>query len=368
MESLFTHSTRGAYIVCANAQFDLAAIRDLLLRDSLEIRMVYNSQKLIRATITDQARHRWHVIDVFNILTGRNLAGIGELLGIPKLEKPSFLGEREPTVQEMPVFQQYAIQDAKIAYHAARWIIKELGKLKATLPALTMSLYRKQNPASVWWFRNDPANLELMKHAYHGGRCETFIRGTVFDKVFAYDVRSLYPAVMAEGVYPDLTIQPEEKRDIDLDKEGIAEVTITQEGSVPPLCVKRDVKPRVQRLIFPEGSITDFFTYPELRYLEAHGFGRIGRVKRAWEVRRGPNPFHDFILDLFKRRNDLLLTKDPRQTIYKLLMNSLYGKFAESGTRKEYTFKEGKLTLTDQKQGFTNNTNFLLAAYITAHG
>ena len=116
------------------------------------------------------------------------------------------------------------------------------------------------------------------------------------------------------------------------------------------------------------GRSATFSRIPNSDILKIAGFGNIGIAANArGKLGERLAPFTDFILDLFKRRNDLLLTKDPRQTIYKLLMNSLYGKFAESGTRKEYTFKEGKLTLTDQKQGFTNNTNFLLAAYITAY-
>ena len=67
----------------------------------------------------------------FQYLTGKNLAGIGELLGIPKLTKPEFLGEREPTTQERPAFEEYAIQDARIAYKAARWIIDELGNFES---------------------------------------------------------------------------------------------------------------------------------------------------------------------------------------------------------------------------------------------
>lgn len=368
LSGLFTFATQGSYFVCANAEFDISVINQILDHDRFTIETVYTPSKLIKAKIKDKHRHTWHIIDIFNIFPRYSVHKLGELLKIEKLERPEYLGKREPTKDEMEYFVKYAMRDSEIAYYSARMIIDEFGKLKPTLPSLSMSIFRKHDNQMQFWKQPEASTHLKIKNSLRGGRVESFCRGTIYDDIFAYDIRSLYPSMMYYGIFPDVNYEPEIKTSIDLEREGVALVTIQQDNNLPPLPIKHELKNIGLRLIFPNGIIKDWFTYPELRYLENFGYGKIKQVHEAIEYKKSFNPFQKWIKFLFDKRAEYLKQGSEKAELYKLMMNSLYGKFAQNLACGIYQLKNNEIIKVSETSGISKNTHFIIASYITAQG
>jgi DNA polymerase elongation subunit (family B) len=370
--NLFTASTQGCYLIMANAEFDISVIQQVLKDTNLKINMVYSKSKLLRATIKDQSRHTWHIIDIFNLFPRHNVAKLGELLNLSKLEKPDYLGKRKPQPSERKYFIKYAMRDAEIAYHTAKMLIDEFGKIKSTLPSLAMSHFRKENRNMEFWKKPIESLHEKIKISYRGGRTEAFNRGTLYENVYAYDVRSLYPSIMANCEFPNINLEGIVKSDVNLDYEGVALCTIKQDLNIPPLAIKhKDIKlfpDGHHRLVFPNGIIRSWFTYPELRYLELHGYGKIIKVHEAIEYKRHFNPFKKWVTSMFDKRAEYLKQGSSKAEMFKLMLNALYGKFAQNLTSDIMEFQDNKLIKQSEQGGISRNTHFALASYITAQG
>jgi hypothetical protein len=167
--------------------------------------------------------------------------------------------------------------------------------------------------------------IELERKSYRGGRNEVFKFGK--DYAYIYDVNSMYPFVMSNFKYPTKIIGFYPKgnigsieRAIKKDFGIIADVDISTTENV--IGIKRD------RLIFPVGSFRCQITTPEIKYLLENGH-KILKVHN-YSIYEMDYIFSDFV-DFFY--NERLKAKEQNNEIksymYKILLNSLYGKFGQ---------------------------------------
>jgi DNA polymerase elongation subunit (family B) len=212
-----------------------------------------------------------------------------------------------------------------------------------------------------------------MRASYRGGRTEVIKRGSNDKKVFYYDINSLYPYVMFVNRFPYNFNNGNgrflKRTSVNLDYEGVARALVSIDHELPPIGVKRVLEDKYERLVFPVGKILSWFTYPELRYVEENGYGRIEKVYEALEYRVWCYPFKEYIKDLYgyrlKHKEDKYLNK-----IFKLLMNSLYGKFGEYNTSKILILTSDgiKEIKPEEISKFRKYHNVIWASYITAYG
>ena len=372
---LFNSKVRGSILVTFNMGFDLS----VLARLGIKVKMVECGGRFITAKL-EKSKHVVRVIDLRNILQVRSLWEVGRALGIPKMERPLWLGYKESLKYYLEnetyrnYFREYALNDAKICYWAFKELLKSGGieRLKSTSGALSMYLF--SNHYQYLDFPNYPNEVEVkLKNAYRGGRVEVFKRGVNDKKVYYYDINSLYPYVMLNGRFPynynNGVGRFKKKSDVDLDFEGVAKVKVLVDSDVPPLGVKRLTEDGYSRLIFPEGVIVDWFTYPELRYLENGGYGKILKVYESFEFKVWCYPFTEYIKDMYGKR---LLYKDFKilNKFYKIMMNSLYGKFGEYKTGKimELEGNAVRVLEEDVSNKMRYYHNIVWASYVTAYG
>jgi len=364
---IFNQKTRGAILLAFNAEYDFSVLYKVL-KDKFEFRVLYNSGRFISGRIIGKNKKVWKVYDLLNIFTNWNLKKLGEFLNFPKMEKPSFLGQRKPlNTKEWQQFRKYAMTDAEICYRAGKWILENFNTIRLTAPSLSFYVYNrdfKRYPIYPSW--NDDI-IQKIRLAYKGGRCEAWIRGSPDKKIYVYDVVSLYPYVMAYNKYPLAISEIKTKSDVDLSKEGIAECTVYQDAEIPFLSLRMFTSDGSYKLVFPNGKFTSYFTYPELRYFEWANLGKILKVHKAYELEGSNYIFSDFVHYYFsKKLNDPL-----NSAFWKLFLNSLYGKFGQ--TTKNTWFKltsVKKLEKVDKetRSKFKPKRNMLIAAYITARG
>ncbi len=252
----------------------------------------------------------------------------------------------------------YCRRDTEIVWRfvqemSARY--KSLGApMKNTLPSTAFAYY-KEKFCPIDLDRPSDGVCDKLKGAAYGGRVEIFKTGLLDGPVDYYDVNSLYPFVMATNFYP----LPSSGRFVDhpsFQGAGVASCEVSYPKiAIPGLPVRYDGK-----LIFPCGRFTGTWCYPEIRQAIKDG-AKILRVFWAYEYSKWCAPFKDFITTVYnkrKREKDFLMNYT-----YKIFMNSVFGKFNESGELTVY--KNG---IPHKRSNRPRHANVILSAYTTAYG
>lgn len=252
-----------------------------------------------------------------------SLKAMGKVVGLLKLD-----GD--------PFSKEYAERDAEIVQRYMSRLQQKLfndygAGLGVSIGQISMEVYRRcfmPEKSQVTWVH--PEALA----AYYGGRVEMFYKGLLNEEVNVADFNSCYPYVMRHRDYPDTSTL--RKTSLDEDIFGIGKFTVMVPKSifVPPLPYRN---PSSNRLYFPTGLFTGWWTFHEMRRAEAMGC----KVVREWEAYGtsvAVKPFDAFIDHFYTHREGakkrLQLDPDDEVALFestydKLLMNNLYGKLGQ---------------------------------------
>ncbi len=184
-----------------------------------------------------------------------------------------------------------------------------------TIAATAMRLFRRVYLKTD--IRTDAENNFLTRQAYIASRVEVFSKWS--EDCYQYDINSSFPSSMtldAPGEYIGKRRSVPDEHDLFLVK---AKVTAPDDSYFPPLPYRHAGK-----IWFPHGTWESWFTGADFRLME-----ELGRIEQVFEVREFQpcNDMRGYVEDVYARRK---ATKDEyEREIWKLLMNALYGKFAE---------------------------------------
>lgn len=175
---------------------------------------------------------------------------------------------------------------------------------------------------------DDAEALQLARDALHGGRTEAFRIGKIRGPVYCLDVNSMYPAVMADGEFPTvLRLHARNPTHEELSRwlESycvVARVRLTTSR-------RRYAAVANDKLLFPIGRLCLALTTPDLRDALAHG--EVDAIEEAAVYDRAPI-FSRFVREIYALRQDAMVKGEKvRVWLLKILLNSLYGKFAQRG-------------------------------------
>lgn len=261
---------------------------------------------------------------------------LGDFLDIPKMASPDF-SKIPKTRDEWDYWKRYNSNDAYISFKFWEYLQKSMnglgGSLKKTIGSSAMDLYKRKY-LKYPLRRTSLTDFKQITKAYFGGRCEVFKRGRIRNMNY-YDFRSLYPSVMAANEYPDPNsmryLHHGLKRHIN-DLEGVSQVKIEVPDTYYPLLPFLN-----DRLLFASGMIKGWYSHVELR--KALDLGcKIVRIGPQYAFSRTFAPFKDFVNDLFKLRMRLQKENNPLELMVKIIMNSLYGKFAQKPQTSEVVY------------------------------
>ena len=253
-------------------------------------------------------------------------------------------------------FQKEANKYCKLDCQSLHEILNKFGELiykefqvdihkSLTLPSLALKVYR------VHFLSKDTiyqilGNIEqAIRESYTGGAVDVYIPhnktsgffdkvGAVFKKLFYYDVNSLYPSVMANNPMPvgKPTYFEGDIRRIELDSYGFFYCKITSPDYLEHPILQRRIKTSEGiRTIAGLGSWEGWICSAELD--NAVKYGYTFEILKGYQFETG-----DLFSEYVNRMYNLRLQYDkgtPMNLIAKLLMNSLYGKFAMKLERKE---------------------------------
>jgi len=288
-----------------------AMITATLTRDSGRSRMIDRGDRSVRRPVI----HRWHFVDSYWLIR-QPLAAIGEWIGEPKAECAFHAPIRE--------LAEYNRQDCIVLWKAIdhfESVLLDLGgQLEKTIASSAMGLFRRAylgGEIPTWPGINADA-----RGAYIASRVEAF-RPKCGNANY-YDINSSFPDAMTRPAPGALLGTGRRLPDHGL---YLADADVTApECWLPPLGYRTPDG----RLFFPAGSWRAWFTNTDLQLLEETG-GRIDRVQRAHRF----EPFtalRDYAQTIYELR--ARSAAPSHRQVYKILLNSLYGKFAERGEKR----------------------------------
>jgi hypothetical protein len=151
-------------------------------------------------------RVRFEIVDSQPLLNGfglRKLALCGKQIGLPKLEKPKWLGEREPKGQsEVEAFESYAARDASITCRIVSWLIHQHNcdpveiSTSGTLAGREFIFPKRLSTDESGRHVQVPLVEQLIHDWDFSGRSEAFMTGYT-PSVYYNDISSQYPVSIA---------------------------------------------------------------------------------------------------------------------------------------------------------------------------
>lgn len=310
----FLHQIEPATVWCCNTEYDLLNlfgpdwIGRLCTLQYVKAGFMRGIFREAKINFFDTYRH-WPV----------SVKQMGEMIGLPKLEMPHKGCQCDDCVY-------YCQRDSEITWKFTAAMLEQyynlgLLKIKATLPGMAMQFFRQD-----FYFKEFPRINSYCKaffrRGYYGGRVEIYKTGLIEGNIQHYDVNSLFPSVMKKFSYPELS-SLEIKNEPNLDKEGMLEGWIYVSPCQYPCLPMRD-----EEIIFPIGPLYGTWPYPEIRQLLKDG-GSINRVRECIEFEETENPFERYVNFCYQQR--LKAKNQIEREFWKLMLNSLYGKFGSHG-------------------------------------
>lgn len=306
---------KNKYIFAHNAEFDLLTIYGNIYKN-LDSKAVFNG-KFIMAN-----NNNITFADSLNIYPA-SVAKIGSIIGKNKIDntKISSEGLTKSNITELDI--EYCYRDCDIIFEALNKIFDMIGQIKITISSISLYDFRINYLKKSLFVH---PNVDYFFESYFGGRTEAFKIGVTVSK--CYDINSLYPSVMYDMYFPN----PENlKHETRIDNKYLNYLLKNREGMVK-LTLKHKkhyfgfIPFRDKKLLFPNGTFTTSINFNELRFALKHKVIEIINIDYVVHGERIYTPFHDFIKDKYTLRKNS--TNELMKFIYKLLMNSLYGRFA----------------------------------------
>lgn len=194
-----------------------------------------------------------------------------------------------------------------------------VGFLPMTLPSLAMRVFSKHLDANILTPENDELK-QFERRSYNGGLTLCLKHG-VFERINVYDVNSMYPTVMVSEEYP-FSYKGYWTKTFNPHKMGLWEIEYTQSRKdLPPFLFSEETGQAAY-----EGK--GIFTTNEINHL-LH-IGGSFTLNKGYVYIKTAKLFEQFVSKLYKERKKAIINNDSALAFtLKIMMNSLYGKFAQ---------------------------------------
>jgi hypothetical protein len=327
-----TKRERKFIISASNLSFDFfGTFHDE--KEEQDFNTLFRGSNLLTAKYRSKKQNKITFLDTMNYAPF-SVEKWGNILNLPKIEKPKFLGNMPKNENEWEIMREYNARDAEISARALKFLYSSFEHLgatpKITLASTAMSLFKNQYLKDNYFRHDIPALLDLQQ-GYYGGRCEAFARGKFIDANY-YDLNSLYPSVMVNEVPNPNFLRICRKNDINIIRQydGISLVTVHVPKMDYPLLPFRSP----DKLLFPYGIFRSWQSHLELRRAMQLGI-KILKVHKSYYYTENCSPFKKYVNDLYEMRKVMKAENNPMEIVVKLLMNSLYGKFGQKFIDKD---------------------------------
>lgn len=255
-------------------------------------------------------------------------------LGVGKVDLGGKLPHEIKAVEESRYYEylrgdtETLLQVLEKALETLREHVAKIDNFGVTIGATAMKVFRTvgiETPISIPW---EGKLKDLLRNGYKGGRVECFRPGVYgppeTPPINVYDINSLYPSVMVANLMP-------------ISDRGKWTTEINPLGVGCYHCTVRQMKTDIPAVMMKGGvgayEVEGTFYTPELRLLkQVDKHARI-TVHEGFEFFDTAFIFRDYVDRLYRLR--LENPETPLSLICKILLNSLYGKFAQNARREQ---------------------------------
>ena len=259
------------------------------------------------------------------------LKELGKSIGLDKYDMPP-----EDASQEDK--DTYCKRDVEIILRAMLNYLDlvkswDLGNYAITQASQSFNVYKHRFMHHPIFIDCNERALDISRKAYYGGRTECFKVGEIAESLYLYDINSQYPYVMREHEYPTMIVTVINRVE-EAELRGLLEQYC--------LCAHVRVKTREavypfntgERLIFPIGEFETYLSTPELAYALQHG--HIQEVMSCAVYEKAPI-FRDYVDYFYSKRQEYKDSGNDTMSYFcKIFMNSLYGKFGQTGQKYQW--------------------------------
>lgn len=338
LDFFLTKDYRSTFAYVHNGgKFDFIAVWDAIIHDKnmlIEHPVQPKMQKgrIMAFSIGDRSEHRWHLRDSYSILPHSLMQLCDDFLPSKvKQERPRIpYREDKKLWQEYCAYDCYSLQEILQSFFTS--LIGAGGVVGYTAGSIAMKSWR-----AISLDRELPTYFDynpLLRDAYYGGRTEPYIMIAPErdNPYYLYDVNSMYPFVMANFRYPTGKPQLTQLHDTETECRDGCGVIQCHVIAPPDLDIPLLPFRRVSdgKLLFPLGEWDGSYECSEIYEAVRHGYDI--KVKHAYMFNESDFIFKEYVSRFHKLKEE---SKGAQRNVYKLLLNSLYGKFGEKPDRTE---------------------------------
>lgn len=310
-----------------NVAYDLNALHPYFILNRLE-----NKGRFITCTASKESdRHKrkyryFSFIDLTNFVRqGTTLKELSNFLNVNYIDIHDY---KDPRI--LDACKSHAKSVSEILQKFQKVVNEDFqSNLRLTVASTSMDVFQRKFLREGHGIGKDCKPDNIPDHKFHqglsyrGGITELFNKN-YFEEVTCIDIKSMYPFIMRDLVIPNMNkcsniLEKENIEDYLKNFEGCAQLTVKIPKSLyfHPFLIKSDSK--LQAMC---GNVYGVFTFSEIRYMLKLGL-EIKECDWLIQFKRRENFFTDFVNFLYKYKS-----KDETG-VYKILMNSLYGKFGQ---------------------------------------
>ena len=319
------------WIFAHNAFFDLqtSGFFEWFTKHSWELQFVYEAG-LTYILVIKKDKRTIKVVSSTNYFQC-SLKKLGKMVGLEKLD----CDFETVSPADLSIYCHRDVEIVKAAIESYFGFIRrhDLGSFSMTIPSQAMRAFRHRFMPTKIWIHSVERAQKLEQAAYFGGRTECFRLGMQDGGPFVtLDVNSMYPAVMARESVPTQLVDVLDHPDLDWLED------VLREHCVVSRCELDTPEPIYaihlnKRICFPIGRFSTVLTTPGIQIARARGhlvsLGETAVYKKAVL-------FRDYVQELYRLRMDYK-AKGEETWVYlcKILLNSLYGKWAQKRSLTE---------------------------------
>lgn len=262
----------------------------------------------------------------------RRLEDMGDVVGVAKLSKPSFLGIRKwQTQQEHEAFIRYAIADAIITSKATKWLIEENScdpRVHASAGSLASEYFNfpQRHTRNHGRIEMPPIERAIAQNT-SAGRNEFFITGYTPRAIYN-DVKSLYPvsivttkSLMINGVTPCNPKEISISADLNNPNYGWLEGYFETQNEMWGLPI------HAKQVTYVIGKVMGLFHTYDLAAAKAKTMWISKAYKPTFDTSRKKD--HNRFADMLIKRLEGNMN-DRESRFAKAVLNSTYGKLGQS--------------------------------------
>lgn len=318
------------------SRFDgIFVLKHLALHHNLKLKPLMRDNKLYEVSVYSGKRILFRLRDSLHLLPGK-LDDLAKNL-CPELGSKGSIPYDQVTLENLSTLRvsllEYMKQDILLLggiMHNFQDLYAKAYKNdienKITTASLALSLFRNNYYDEVKFPIHIPNKNEdtFIRRGYYGGHADAYI--PYGENLYYYDINSLYPFVMKEFPMPGgVPVWHSDLESMELDSMfGFIKAYVEC-----PKTMKRPFLPYRNKdglLIFPTGEFVGVYYSEELKYARDLGYKVI--PISGYLFQKMESPFKDYVNSLFESRSNA--KKEGNNAIayvYKLLLNSLYGRF-----------------------------------------